>query len=45
MMSDIIRMKSVEAVLYGVVKIAWTDGYEASRSAACHFGRGDVRMP
>jgi hypothetical protein len=28
-MSDIIRMKSVEAILYGVVKIAWTDGYEA----------------
>jgi Protein of unknown function (DUF2442) len=28
-MSDIVRMKSVEAVLYGVVKIAWMDGYEA----------------
>jgi hypothetical protein len=28
-MSDIIRMKSVEAILYGVVKIAWTDGFEA----------------
>ena len=28
-MSDIVRMKSVEAVLYGVVKIAWTDGHEA----------------
>ena len=29
MTSDIIRMKSVEAVLYGVLKIAWLDGYEA----------------
>jgi hypothetical protein len=28
-MSDIVRMRSVEAVLYGVVKIAWMDGYEA----------------
>ena len=28
-MSDIIRMKSVESVLFGVVKIAWLDGYEA----------------
>jgi len=29
MASDIIRMKSVEAILFGVVKIAWIDGYEA----------------
>ena len=29
MMSDIVRMKAVEVVLYGVVKIAWMDGYEA----------------
>ncbi|MCI0598235.1 MAG: DUF2442 domain-containing protein [Beijerinckiaceae bacterium] len=28
-MSDIIRMKSVEPVLYGVVKIVWLDGHEA----------------
>jgi hypothetical protein len=28
-MNEIVRMKSVEAVLYGVVKIAWMDGYEA----------------
>jgi hypothetical protein len=28
-MSDIIRMKSVEPVLHGVVKIVWLDGYEA----------------
>jgi hypothetical protein len=28
-MSDIVRLKSVEAVLYGVVKIAWLDDYEA----------------
>jgi hypothetical protein len=29
MMNDVMRMKAVEVVLYGVVKIAWTDGYEA----------------
>jgi len=28
-MSEIIRMKSVESILYGVVKIVWLDGYEA----------------
>ena len=28
-MTDIVRMKFVEPVLYGVVKIVWTDGYEA----------------
>ena len=28
-MSDVIRMKSVESVLFGVVKITWLDGYEA----------------
>ena len=28
-MSEIIRMKSVEAVLHGVVKIVWLAGYEA----------------
>jgi hypothetical protein len=28
-MSEIIRMESVEPVLYGVVKIVWLDGYEA----------------
>ncbi len=28
-MSDIIRMRSVESVLFDVVKIAWMDGYEA----------------
>jgi Protein of unknown function (DUF2442) len=28
-MSEIIRMKSVEPVLHGVVKIVWLDGYEA----------------
>jgi hypothetical protein len=28
-MSDILRMKSVEPVLHGVVKIVWLDGYEA----------------
>jgi hypothetical protein len=28
-MNEIIRMKSVEPVLHGVVKIVWLDGYEA----------------
>jgi hypothetical protein len=28
-MSEIIRMKSVTPVLYGVVKIVWLDDYEA----------------
>jgi len=28
-MSEIIRMRSVEAVLFGVVKIVWLDGFEA----------------
>ena len=28
-MSEIFRMASVEPVVYGVVKIAWLDGYEA----------------
>jgi hypothetical protein len=28
-MSEIIRMASVEPVVYGVVKIAWLDGFEA----------------
>ena len=28
-MSEIIRMASVEPVVYGVVKIAWIDGFES----------------
>src|SRR5208283_5692840 len=28
-MSEIIRMQSVEPVLFGVVKIVWLDGFEA----------------
>ncbi len=28
-MTEIIRMTSVEPILYGVVKIVWLDGYEA----------------
>ena len=27
-MSDIVRTKSAEVVLYGVVKIVWLDGYQ-----------------
>ncbi len=28
-MSEIVRMRSVEPVLYGVVEIVWLDGFEA----------------
>lgn len=28
-MTEIIRMASVEPVVYGVIKIAWLDGFEA----------------
>ncbi len=28
-MSEIVRMRSVEPVLFGVVKIVWLDGFEA----------------
>lgn len=28
-MTEIIRMKSVEPILFGVVEIVWLDGYEA----------------
>jgi hypothetical protein len=28
-MNEIIRMKTVEPVLYGVLKITWLDGFEA----------------
>ncbi len=28
-MSEIIRMQSVEPVLFGVIKIVWLDGFEA----------------
>ena len=28
-MSEIVRMRSVEPVLFGVVKIVWRDGFEA----------------
>jgi len=28
-MNEIIRMKAVEPVLYGVLKITWLDGFEA----------------
>jgi hypothetical protein len=28
-MSEIVRIATVEAVLYGVVKLVWLDGYEA----------------
>jgi hypothetical protein len=28
-MTEILRMKSVERILHGVIKIVWQDGYEA----------------
>ena len=28
-MSEIVRMRSIEPVLFGVVKIVWLDGFEA----------------
>ncbi|MCL4767054.1 MAG: DUF2442 domain-containing protein [Hyphomicrobiaceae bacterium] len=28
-MTDIIRMKAVEPILYGVLKITWQDGFQA----------------
>jgi len=41
-MNEIIAMKSVEPVLYGVVKIAWLDGYEAIVDLRPVFAEGDL---
>lgn len=41
-MSEIVRMKSVEPILFGVVKIAWTDGYEAVVDLRPVISEGDV---
>jgi hypothetical protein len=41
-MSDIVRMKLVEPVLYGVVKIAWMDGYEAIVDLRAVISEGEM---
>ncbi|HUZ91660.1 MAG TPA: DUF2442 domain-containing protein [Methylocella sp.] len=41
-MSEIIRMTSVEPILYGVVKITWLDGYEAVVDLRPVIAEGDV---
>ena len=41
-MSEIIRMRSVEPVLFGVVKIVWLDGFEAIVDLRPVFGVGDL---
>jgi hypothetical protein len=41
-MSEIIRMKSVEPVLHGVVKIVWLDGYEAIVDLRPVIAEGDI---
>jgi hypothetical protein len=41
-MSEITPMKSVEPVLYGVVKIAWADGYEAIVDLRPVIAEGEV---
>ena len=41
-MSEIIRMASVEPVVYGVVKIAWLDGFEAVVDLRPVIADGDI---
>jgi hypothetical protein len=41
-LTDIIRMASAAPVLYGVVKIAWQDGYEGIVDLRSVIGDGDV---
>jgi len=41
-LSEIIRMRSVEPVLFGVVKIAWLDGFEAIVDLRPVIGDGDL---
>ena len=41
-MSEIIRMISVVPILYGVVKIAWLDGYEAVVDLRPVIAEGDA---
>jgi hypothetical protein len=44
-MSEIIRMKSVEPVLHGVVKIVWQDGYEAIVDLRPVIAESDIFEP
>ncbi|MGA7385350.1 MAG: DUF2442 domain-containing protein [Methylocella sp.] len=44
-MSEIIRMKSVEPVPHGVVKIVWLDGYEAIVDLRPVIAEGDIFDP
>ncbi len=41
-MSEIIRMRSVEPVLFGVVKIVWLDGFEAIVDLRPVLAAGDL---
>jgi hypothetical protein len=41
-MTEIIRMKAVEPILYGVLKITWQDGYEAIVDLRLVIAEGEV---
>ena len=41
-MTEIIRMKAVEPILYGVLKITWEDGYEAVVDLRPVIAEGEV---
>jgi hypothetical protein len=41
-MNEIIRMRSVEPVLFGVVKIVWLDGFEAIVDLRPVIAAGDL---
>ncbi|MDE3177504.1 MAG: hypothetical protein KGM15_15495 [Pseudomonadota bacterium] len=41
-MSEVVRMRSVEPVLFGVVKIGWLDGYEAIVDLRPVIAVGDI---
>ena len=41
-MNEIIRMRSVEPVLFGVVKIVWRDGFEAIVDLRPVIGAGEI---
>jgi len=41
-MTEIMRMKSVEPILFGVVKIVWLDGYEAIVDLRPVIGEGEA---
>ena len=41
-MNEIVRMRAVEPVLYGVLKIVWADGYEAVVDLRPVIGTGDI---